>query len=453
MGSTVMKRDRNRIGSDDARRWVRMLRLGNPYAKSILSALANYVDETGCAFPGISTLSQDTDIAEDTIVSRLKWCESIGAIVMFKNWVDENGNRNREGRGRVTSTEVRLLLDVAPETIEAEAAAQSKPRRLRGAALRAHEARQSDDGDDVNGDGDSPRHGREQTEEISPRHGRELNSAGPGLAPDLPPPRADRREESRKEDSPPTPPGGGVVREISLEESVSETVPPWSDFEAAWREPILRQSRAQMVWASLSEDERKSAIRAVAGYRLWRASQARPPALTSAQTFLKERDAWPRFVEMAPAADGAVTQRKIAVVPRASREGLAVAALYALAGTPPPINSDGDFAIDFEITQQILALADSPHKRDWPVFDNRQQLGAWNNLVRVIGRTVHAGDHVVNQRFRTGADGQQEFIGNDLKWGFKTPWPWPPRKDGTITTGPPDVGLSTDDDLQELAKG
>jgi hypothetical protein len=35
--------------------------------------------------------------------------------------------------------------------------------------------------------------------------------------------------------------------------------------------------------------------------------------------------------------------------------------------------------------------------------------------------------------------------------GFMAPWPWPPRKDGSICTGPPSPSLATEEDLQELS--
>jgi len=191
----MTSRSHTRIGSDEARKWARKLRLNNPYAKSVIVAAANYVNENGVAYPGIETLSQDTDISEETVIGRLRWCESIGAIALFKNWVDENGVRNRDGRGRVTSSEIRFLMDVDPDVIEVNATAKSATRSLRGAALRAHEAK----GPDCHDDAASPRPHGEQTQElapeISPRHQREQNPVSPRLAPDQPPPPATRTDE------------------------------------------------------------------------------------------------------------------------------------------------------------------------------------------------------------------------------------------------------------------
>jgi hypothetical protein len=188
-------RPRSRIGSDEARKWARTLPLGNPLAKSILVAIANYMNEDGAAWPGIQTLHADTDIAEDTIVNRLRWLEGIGVVALLKTWVDENGRRNHDGRGRTTSNEIRFLFDVDLEELEAAIAGISRPKALRGAALRSHEVREV-----------SPRHGREQNEsqdqEVSP-------PASPRLAPDSPPTPADRREEPKNPESPYSPPQAG----------------------------------------------------------------------------------------------------------------------------------------------------------------------------------------------------------------------------------------------------
>src|SRR5262249_53899623 len=126
---------------DQARHWVRNLRLRNPTAKAILQMAANYMNEDGSAWPSLETLARDTEFSEDTIASRLKWADTIGVISLIKNWIDEHGTRNREGNGRPTSSEIRFMLDGDVEEIEAKALASSKPHALRGAARASHEGR------------------------------------------------------------------------------------------------------------------------------------------------------------------------------------------------------------------------------------------------------------------------------------------------------------------------
>ena len=161
---------RTRIGSDQARVWVRSLRLGNPYAKAILMAVANYVNEDGTAFPGIATLHLDTEIAENTITARLRWCETIGAVTLAKCWVDENGRRNKDGRGRTTSQEIRFLLDADVEAISAAAHDSAPDRALRGAAKHVTE----------------PSPDEELDPQISPCPDGGLDSVSPSVAPQQP---------------------------------------------------------------------------------------------------------------------------------------------------------------------------------------------------------------------------------------------------------------------------
>lgn len=285
-------RSRERLGGDYARLWARKIQLGNPFAKSILLAIANYMNEDGTAYPGVATLAADTDLSEDTVVSRLRWLESIGAVAMFKCWVDENGNRNFEGAGRVTSSEIRFLYDAAKEEIEANAAEATKPKILRGAARSAHEAKEAI----------SPRPHGEQTDDVSPRPQREQNEAGTGLAPGQPPPPSPRTEELEPQKDSPLPPKGGDPDRSGIENKESETakVASWAKFEEAWREPILRQSIARGVWWALSESEENIAIAAARGYVAWRQGQKKPPNVINAHTFLRERDAWARYAGLAP---------------------------------------------------------------------------------------------------------------------------------------------------------
>lgn len=285
-------RSRERLGADDASRWARKMNLGNPFAKSVLRALSNYMNEDGSAFPGVATLATDTDLSEDTVVGRLRWLESIGAIAIFKCWVDDNGNRNFEGRGRVTSNEIRFLYDTTKADIEAAAADASKPKILRGAARIAHEVKEAV----------SPRPHGEQTEEINPRHGRELNEAGTGLATGQPPPPSPRTEELEPQEDSPLPPKGGDPDQSGneIQERQTEKLASWAKFEAAWQEPILRQSIARGVWWALSDTEENLATDAARGYVAWRKAQKKPPNVINAHTFLRERDAWKRYAALAP---------------------------------------------------------------------------------------------------------------------------------------------------------
>lgn len=191
------RKPRARVGSDTAMTWARSLRLSNPYANSILRAVALYMNEDGTAYPGITTIAADTCIAEETVSARLKWCEEIGAITLRKCWIDQHGRRiyeKPENHGRPTSSEIRFNFDADPEEIAANAVGATKPKMLRGAALVSHQAKAS-----------SPRPDGAQIPdpdpEISDRPGRVQNPVCTRLAPDQPPPRAARSLEVEKKDS------------------------------------------------------------------------------------------------------------------------------------------------------------------------------------------------------------------------------------------------------------
>lgn len=298
---------RTRIGADHARWWVRQFTLGNPYAKSILLALANYMNEDGSAWPGLGTLSQDTDISEDTIASRLRWCEQIGICVVLKCWVDENGRRNYEKNGRPTSSEIRFLFDADVETVEAAAKAAKGEQPLRGAAAKAHGMRS------VGNDGDAGENPVSDSDdsEISDRPRRvltedALHPASTQLAPEQPPPGAVRSLNLESQDSPPYPPPGGDGQRS--EESGSEqnaTPPPWPHLESwqrvetAWGDPILHQEICRTVWTAFTDVERERFLRVIRGYLGWRLKQPKLPNRVNLQKLMRERDAWPGYEKLA----------------------------------------------------------------------------------------------------------------------------------------------------------
>lgn len=98
--------------SIEALNWARKIFVGDPYGKSVLRAIADYADENGYAFPSLSRLADDCDLSVDSVRRRIKLLEEIGIIVTFRCWMDEHGKRNSDGRGRETSRDIRLPLDL-----------------------------------------------------------------------------------------------------------------------------------------------------------------------------------------------------------------------------------------------------------------------------------------------------------------------------------------------------
>jgi hypothetical protein len=118
----IAKPRARRIGSDEAHSWARNLKLGNPYAKLVLSMLTLYVQGDGVCFVGIEALAEDTELSTDTVRKRLAWLEDVGAIARFPQWVDASGRRNGDGNGKRTTDEIRLLLSADADAIERRAA-------------------------------------------------------------------------------------------------------------------------------------------------------------------------------------------------------------------------------------------------------------------------------------------------------------------------------------------
>lgn len=389
--STQAKPRRRRFASDEAHAWARNLQLRNPYAKSVLRAIALYTNDEGSCIAGIPTLADDTDLSEDTVRKRLKFLEEIGAIVRLPRWLDENGRSNTEGRGKRTTDDIRMLIDADVDAIEA---------RARG-----------EDPDDE-GDGEA---------EFSPRSQQGLNHAPETVSPvpvvGQPSHCSEGLTSEPEPESSPQPPSGG-----------SPDIEGWKEFEADWEEAILRQSLAQQVWAALSPAERLLARAGARGYVASLKSQRKPPNRIGAHLFLRERDAWSRYATQDPAAKGV----SITGVPVDSAEGKALAAMYAVARSRL-FENQKRYVYRGEITPQVQAFADAPARSDWVWIDGSQQLGAWSAFL--AAHVFGARPPMLTTR----------GVGPDQRTGIYAPWPWPPRKDGSLSTAPPEGTLSDQD--------
>jgi hypothetical protein len=413
-GLPEKSRSRARLGADAARIWARELCLGNPYAKSILLALANYMNEDGSAFPGISTIARDTDISEDTVVSRLRWLESIGAIALFKCWADEHGRRNYDGRGRQTSSEIRFLFDADVEAIEAAAKGSSKPIVLRGAAAQSHAAKG----------------------EVGPRPQRELNEireqgVGPGVAPEQPPTAAARTEYPIT-DSPQSPPlpdeGQAPLAETNLQST--EGI-PYEKFTEAYGEGSVRPQRARALWDALTSDERDTAIRGARGYRVQRLASKK--SLIDPERFLRDRVLW---MEFAGSPSASVTE--LVTVDADADDGRAWRVLHRIAGLPmsQPVEKSGRSLLYLKaaVAPAVMALLRAPPEREWGIVaPGDQSFGAWRDFINAhTGKQPIQSQHIVGQKDGPpDKEGKPTFAGYLHQSGIKIPAPFPPRVDGS----------------------
>lgn len=384
--STKRRRARH-VASDEAHAWARSLPLNNPNAKTVLRALALYVNGEGSCFVGIDQLSEDTDLSADTVRRRLVWLEQIGAIVRLHQWLDANGRRNSEGRGKRTTDEIRLLLDADAEEIE---------RAAKG------------DGQSENIDNSST-----ETTSISPSsvlgqpHAGETVSPTPALG--QPSQSCDHLTSEPEPESPPKPPSGGSV-----------DIEGWKEFQEDWQEPILRQSLAQQVWVALTADERSLARRAARGYVAHRKAQRKPPNAIGAHLFLKERDAWPAYAERAPGEIG-----YSGGIPSDSVEASAIRGLFAVANAAAPFEHKNRIVFQGKITPQLLAFADVGERAAWRWLEAGKHIAAWSEFLNANVQAARR-PFVVTRT----VDGQE-------RRGIWVPWNYPPSVDGKIYDWPP----------------
>jgi hypothetical protein len=242
--ATIHRRPR-RIAADEAHAWARNLRLGNPYAKLVLSMLTLYVQGDGSCFVGIEALAEDTELSADTVRKRLAWLEDVGAIARFPQWVDASGRRNGEGKGKRTTDEIRLLLSADADSIE---------RRALGENGESAEVEKP--------------HGIPSSDELAPPPQQGQQSENKNVQPSVSPPVAlcqpsDSGKGLTSEPEPevrtPNPLSGGV-RALEDDESFKR-------FIEAWHFPITDLPKAMQTWAALTDTEREDAITGAKGYR------------------------------------------------------------------------------------------------------------------------------------------------------------------------------------------
>jgi hypothetical protein len=220
----------------------------------------------------------------------------------------------------------------------------------------------------------------------------------------------------------PLPPSGGVSAPVDE---------LFDQFVAAWGEPIPKMALARSAWDHAPSAKRGEVVAGARGYWAWLKAHPKPPSAQSAQSFIRDAAGWAQWLRYAPQSDGAAPSMTTAFA-RESREGRAIAALYEIAGK-------GDFlrqfmlrnhAINYSlpITPRLLALADAPPRTDWAEL-GRQQAGAWEGL---LSEAVHV------------------QVRNHLREGSRAPWPWPPRKDGTLSQAGPSDELMTDQDFENF---
>ena len=394
--------------------WANKQKLKKSYEQIVLLVLANCADPNGEAFskwPGRDHwwiyLSQRTRLPKSSLFRHLNTIVALGL-----------GERTMQvladGARRPTfklNLEVTFDIDL-PEDQERYEAAFSKasPENQSPVGTEPADDFEHDENDsDISG---SQGHETEITSQSPVGTGAEPSQSPVGTEP-FPVLRLQEVPYTVPKILPPTPQAGGSPG------------PTFSDFQEAWKRPIDRISVAQGVWDRIETAKRGEAIAAARGYWAFVGQQRKEPALVSAQTFLREAAGWSQWLRYVPDAEGRPSAAS-AGYPTGSVEAKAVAVLYDVVGAGDFFRSTVRKAdrvyYRLPVTPRLAALAQAQGPADWAVLE-RQQAAAWESFVS---------EHLTLQ------------VRQRLREGSRAPWPWPPRKDGTLTpTGPP--GAVTDE--------
>lgn len=393
------KRRARHVAADEAHAWARTLDLRNPNAKSVLRAMALYVDGEGYCFVGLDQLSADTDLSPDTVRRRLVWLEQIGAIARVPQWIDAAGVRNSDARGKRTTDKIRLMVHASADDIEQRA-----------------QGHVSADESDISST---------ETTSISPSREQGLNPGveGVGPAPALAQPSqcCDPLISEPEPESSPQPPSGGVSDQVRDE--------VFEEFVKAWGEPIPKMAATRLAWDRKPPDKRPTAVSAAKGYWFWRKAQTRPPAAVSAQSFIRDDAGWEQWLRYAPRADGSApsisTSYRLGTV-----EANAIIVAFELGNADSAVHgfmrSGGAISYRGPMTPQLLAMAQfAGPKSEWKYTLRRNQAAAWEEFLSGV---------IMQTRTR-------------LREGDRAPYPWRPNKDGSLppeaARAPPGVAVET----------
>jgi hypothetical protein len=385
------KRRARRIAADEAHAWARNLRLDNPLAKLVLCMLALYVNGNGVCFVSVNQLSEDCEVASNTIRSRLRWLESIGAVAMRPQWIDESGRRNGDGRGKRTTDEIAMLLTANTDDIEA---------RARGASALSCEGAGQQDIDVSPSPGEGLNPGQDQCRDsISP-------AGSPSVALQLREGAESSEHEHEPESLPPNPPP--QHRRYDDDDDFERDIA-----EAKRTYPggfIADLPKFRAVMATLATAERKRVLQAIIGYRAMLEQldrQSRRRSIKDAHRFVSS-NMWEGFVDVANTLSGPTTPLPVSSFPIHSPEAMAIKTAYAIAGKEyfceNVMIAAGSVHWRGAISPQLLALKEAPLRNEWVAL-TAEQAEAWNRVIASVVRVIW----------------------NRLREGARAPWPWPPR--------------------------
>lgn len=205
-------------------------------------------------------------------------------------------------------------------------------------------------------------------------------------------------------------------------------------FEARWPTAALDdRQRTAYAAAALTAQQREAALGAVAGF-LAEQKRRKRDRVPAGWKYLEQRR-WELLSAAKPEAPASTVHH-----PPGSAAAAALATLHQIAMLETFFLkvhrlADGRVSWRGETTPRLLALANAPPRSQWIALNN-QQAAAWDRYLA---------DHVTVATRRR------------IMEGSMAPWPWPPRKDGTVyletaDEASPDESVASDDVIGNVAQ-
>jgi hypothetical protein len=387
--------------SFQAMTWAIEQKTGSPRAKCVLWSIANYAGPLWFAYPKQDLIADESEQSSDSVQRYLSDLVEAGLVRRVK--LKRFGRRTHD------------FLILKPSPLFGAPVDEILPHLPSGCDILGEAENATATGGSVDSE-----ESRAPTDDSGP----DATATGGSVSGStLPPPAVDATALQRQPIEEP-------VRNLNPTQSPSQAEPlqvgekeqsAYERFERFKRKYPIKVNDWKAAWPwfkALSEIDQEKAVVAAGRYGPECEKLARRPK--DAHKFLRDR-IFDGLCDPVPTP-----------LPRGSREWTAVATLHKIAGKENLIFGskhavDGGIWYRKPITPQLLALASAKPDREWVAL-TRQQAGAWNSLLA---------EHLEIEIWRR------------LTEGSRAPWPWPPRKDGTISITAPDIGCS-DEELADF---
>lgn len=387
--------------------WAIEQEVGSPSARCILMSIGNYANAQWCAWPYQETIARDAVQSVDSVQRRMPELIAAGLVRRIK--LKRFGRRThdfyilpRSPFFESTIEEIRPLLPASCDVIEdaAYAAADCGSDKTDTALAPSDEPENDAAADCGSVEG--------STLPQSALHATAL---------------VRQQEPFIKESKIPTPTPSKLEGALKNQPQLSEAAEQrFREFKAAYPDGIVDLDKAQREFAGLADADQAACVTAAPVYAA--RCRKRREKSKKAHLFIRER-AWIGLLAATDPKSATPTQH-----PPTSPAGRALLTLARIARYTP-LMLNGNVVFTGEVPTQILALANAPPEDQW-IRDARgsRNFAAWRDL----GNSIWPGR------------------GFQYDW-IDAPWPWPPRKDGSIIptgTGPPGT-LSDDEDVEALS--